>query len=138
MVVEFDEDRGLGTVRDEMGRELPFHCTAIADGTRRIGAGTPVSFLIVPGHLGRMEARGLVALGAGVPPPGPDSPEAELIAAPQTVAGREPAAVPQPAGWPEPTDAVPVERNDDTLTVYLGSVAGPPGDDGDSTPIPSA
>jgi cold shock CspA family protein len=59
-VATFDADRGLGTVVDDDGRELPFHCTAVADGSRRIEVGTRVSFLTAPGHLGRTEARGLV------------------------------------------------------------------------------
>jgi cold shock protein len=59
-VVEFDADRGLGTVDVADGTALPFHCTAIADGSRRIDPGTRVTFVVVPGHLGRLEARGLV------------------------------------------------------------------------------
>ncbi len=59
-VTAFDVDRGLGTVTDVGGRELPFHCTAIADGSRRIEVGTRVTFDTAPGHLGRMEARDLV------------------------------------------------------------------------------
>lgn len=105
VVVSFDEERGLGSVRDELGRELPFHCTAIADGTRRIDPGTEVSFLSVPGHLGRMEARGLVALVVGSGPAAP--------------------AEPPEQGAPGGT----VERNDDTLTVFMGS-AEPDGDQG--------
>lgn len=56
VVTEFDEPRGLGTVADDAGRTWPFHCTAIADGTRTIGVGARVAFEVVPGHLGRMEA----------------------------------------------------------------------------------
>jgi len=64
MVIAFDVERGLGTVRcDEDGvgggSELQFHCTAIADGTRGISEGTRVHFVSVPAHLGRMEARWL-------------------------------------------------------------------------------
>ncbi len=59
-VAEFDADRGLGTVAADDGRTLPFHCTAIADGSRQIDPGTRVSFVVFPGHLGRLEARGLV------------------------------------------------------------------------------
>ena len=61
-VTEFDEDRGLGTVVDSSGRALAFHCTAIADGTRRIAVGTAVTFLEVPTHGGVSEARGLTLL----------------------------------------------------------------------------
>lgn len=45
---------------DPSGRTLPFHCTAIADGTRLIDVGTPVTYLVAAGLLGRLEARGLV------------------------------------------------------------------------------
>lgn len=55
-VQAFDEHRGLGTVVDGLGGAWPFHCTAIADGSRTIAAGTRVAFRSVPGHLGRMEA----------------------------------------------------------------------------------
>lgn len=62
-VTAFDAERGLGTVADDGGGELPFHCTAIADGTRRIEVGTRVVFTTAAGHLGRTEARGLVPIG---------------------------------------------------------------------------
>jgi CspA family cold shock protein len=58
-VATFDEERGLGTVVTEDGRFLPFHCTAIADGSRTIAVGTRVAFSVVAGHLGRWEAAGL-------------------------------------------------------------------------------
>ena len=67
-VESFDPDRGLGTVVGADGRILPFHCTAIADGTRRIDVGTPVAYLVAAGALGRFEARGLVRL---TPPAAP-------------------------------------------------------------------
>ncbi len=56
-VVEFDEHVGTGTVEGDDGRRLSFHCVAIADGSRRIDVGTPVRYEVVPGHLGRYEAR---------------------------------------------------------------------------------
>jgi cold shock CspA family protein len=60
-VVEgFDDERGLGTVLGDDGRRFPFHCTAVADGSRRIVPGTRVVFTTAAGHLGRIEARGLV------------------------------------------------------------------------------
>jgi cold shock CspA family protein len=62
-VAEFDAARGLGTVRDDRGAELPFHCTAVADGSRMIDVGTRVAFTTAAGHLGRMEARELVPIG---------------------------------------------------------------------------
>ena len=58
-MAEFDPERGTGTVEDRDGRRLFFHCTAIADGTRTIEAGARVSYVVVPGHLGRWEARDL-------------------------------------------------------------------------------
>lgn len=58
-VSEFDERRGLGTVTADDGSEYPFHCTQIADGSRRITRGTRVSFEVAPGHLGRWEATAL-------------------------------------------------------------------------------
>ncbi len=61
-VVAFDEHRGYGTVRTADGRELFFHCTAVADGTRRIPVGTPVIFAIVPGHRGQWEATAIESL----------------------------------------------------------------------------
>ncbi len=66
-VVEFfDEPRGLGVVRCASGEELPFHCTAVADGSRRIEPGTEVHFGIGTGHLGRYEAVQLVPVRAAL------------------------------------------------------------------------
>ncbi len=56
VVHTFDEDKGCGTVRDAGGTERFFHCTAIADASRTIAVGTPVTFTIVAGRLGRWEA----------------------------------------------------------------------------------
>jgi cold shock CspA family protein len=58
-VDRFDELVGLGTIRGDDGSEYPFHCTAIADGTRTIAAGTRVIFKVAAGHLGRWEAAGI-------------------------------------------------------------------------------
>jgi len=57
VVEEFDEQRGLGTIVTDDGVELPFHCTAIADGSRTVEAGRRVQFSVVPGLSGRWEAR---------------------------------------------------------------------------------
>lgn len=63
VVEAFDEPRGLGTIRsDDDGAALPFHCTAIADGSRTIAVGTAVRFTVVPGHLGRWEAAQITPL----------------------------------------------------------------------------
>jgi cold shock CspA family protein len=63
-VASFDATRGLGTVEDEQGTTYGFHATALADGTRRIDVGAPVTFTVAPGHGGRYEARSLVTLSA--------------------------------------------------------------------------
>ena len=55
-VASFDEARGLGTVRSDDGTVLPFHCTAIEDGSRTIAVGARVRFRVVPGAMGRWEA----------------------------------------------------------------------------------
>jgi cold shock CspA family protein len=56
VVASFDDPRGLGVVRSDDGGEYPFHCTAIADGTRAIDEGVRVRFDVVAGHMGRWEA----------------------------------------------------------------------------------
>lgn len=66
-VVDYDFDRGLGVVEivaglddgGPMPRRLDFHCTAIADGSRRIDPNTPVVADIGPAGPGRWEARRL-------------------------------------------------------------------------------
>ena len=61
-VESFDEPRGLGAVRTDDGVVLPFHCTAIADGSRTIAVGQAVRFSVVPGNLGRWEATQIIPL----------------------------------------------------------------------------
>jgi cold shock CspA family protein len=56
VISSFDEPRGLGTVQSSTGEELPFHCTAVTDGTRTISVGERVRFQVEPGRLGRWEA----------------------------------------------------------------------------------
>ena len=56
VVSAFDEAVGLGTVEGADGTELPFHCTAIADGSRDIPEGVTVRYDVVPGRQGRWEA----------------------------------------------------------------------------------
>jgi cold shock CspA family protein len=56
VVAEFDEARGLGTITADDGTARPFHCTAIADGTRTIEVATPVTYEVVAGPMGRWEA----------------------------------------------------------------------------------
>ena len=55
-VTAFDEHRGIGELTADDGATYPFHCTAIADGTRTIAVGAAVEFAVVAGHLGRWEA----------------------------------------------------------------------------------
>jgi cold shock CspA family protein len=55
-VTAFYEDKGYGEITDTDGVARFFHCTAIADGTRTIAVGTTVTFVVVPGRLGRWEA----------------------------------------------------------------------------------
>jgi cold shock CspA family protein len=55
-VTEFDDPRGIGVVTDDEGRQFPFHCTAIADGTRQIDVGAIVRFVDRPGRQGSFEA----------------------------------------------------------------------------------
>jgi cold shock CspA family protein len=52
----FDERRGLGEIEADDRAKFPFHCTAIADGSRRIAPGTHVEFDVVAGLPGRWEA----------------------------------------------------------------------------------
>ena len=62
VVTAFDEAVGLGTVEGTDGTALPFHCTAIADGSRDIPEGAAVRYDVVPGRQGRWEATRLVRL----------------------------------------------------------------------------
>jgi cold shock CspA family protein len=50
-------------VEGEDGARLFFHCVAIADGSRRIDVGAPVTYDVVPGRLGRYEAWAIRRLG---------------------------------------------------------------------------
>jgi hypothetical protein len=67
-VVEFDEPRGLGVIEYGPGQRLPFHCTAITDGSRQIAVGTVAAFVVAAGRLGRLEARSVRPLPGVVPP----------------------------------------------------------------------
>ena len=58
-VTGFDDAVGLGVVRGADGVERPFHCTAIADGSRTIAVGTEVRYEVVAGRQGRWEATSL-------------------------------------------------------------------------------
>jgi cold shock CspA family protein len=54
-VAAFDDEVGLGEVEAPAGR-WPFHCTAIAGGSRTIAAGAVVTFEVAAGRSGRWEA----------------------------------------------------------------------------------
>lgn len=58
-VAAFDDHGGYGEVVDSDDRRWPFHCTAIANGSRTILVGAAVRFDVVPGRLGRWEAANL-------------------------------------------------------------------------------
>lgn len=66
----FDEERGIGQIVADDGSRVPFHCTAIADGSRRVAVGAAVLFVPAAGHGGSVEARHVEA----VTRPGPSSP----------------------------------------------------------------
>jgi cold shock CspA family protein len=55
-VATFDAEVGLGSIEADDGRLYPFHCVAVADGTRRIEPGSRVRFRVTPGPPGRWEA----------------------------------------------------------------------------------
>lgn len=55
-VETFDAEMGLGVVITPVGDWYPFHCTAIAGGSRLIDTGREVMFVIGPGGPGRWEA----------------------------------------------------------------------------------
>ena len=56
-VAGYDDHRGRGEIEVGGGDfRFPFHCTAIADGSRSIAEGTPVQFRLVIGPLGALEA----------------------------------------------------------------------------------
>ena len=59
VVTGFDGPRGLGTITAEDGTDLPFHCTALLDGTREVDEGAAVTFEVRPAGMGRWEATGI-------------------------------------------------------------------------------
>jgi cold shock CspA family protein len=60
-VANFDDVVGRGEIEARGGMRFPFHCTAIADGTRSIAPDTEVKFRLVPGPLGALEATAVTA-----------------------------------------------------------------------------
>ncbi len=69
VVKSFDSPVGMGVVGEEDPAgstgvaEYSFHCSQIADGSREIAAGTPVTFDVVAAGPGRWEAANLRATG---------------------------------------------------------------------------
>ena len=55
-IATFDDHVGRGEIEARGGMRFPFHCTAIADGTRAIAPDTAVKFRLRPGPLGALEA----------------------------------------------------------------------------------
>ena len=47
VVTEFSDPSGLGVITDESGRQWPFHCVSLEDGTRTIETGSRVRFVQV-------------------------------------------------------------------------------------------
>ena len=58
----FDDAAGLGTLDVAGYGPVPFHCTAIADGSRSIAIGTQVVAILAARHLGRFEAGAITPL----------------------------------------------------------------------------
>jgi cold shock CspA family protein len=56
VVTEFDEAKGYGTIVADTGSSHFVHCTALADGSRIVDAGTPVRFVVRAGRRGQWEA----------------------------------------------------------------------------------
>jgi hypothetical protein len=59
-IASFDDLVGRGEIEARGGLHFPFHCTAIADGSRTIAPDTPVKFRLVPGPLGALEATAIM------------------------------------------------------------------------------
>jgi cold shock CspA family protein len=60
-VTAFDKAVGLGEITRDDGSVVPFHCIAIADGSRDIPVGIDVEFDLMS-KLGRYEADHVVAI----------------------------------------------------------------------------
>ncbi len=121
-VAAFDEARGLGVIEYGPGRTLPFHCTAITDGTRRIPVGAVVAFSVTAGRLGLLEARtvrplpGVVRPGSSLTDVAPGTPrvvppDPVPVATGTTVdVDRDRVAEPEPVWSPPQSDEpVPVD-----------------------------
>lgn len=56
VVEDWDDARGVGSVRADDGRVLDLQCTHLADGTRTTEVGARVRMTVTPGHHGRWQA----------------------------------------------------------------------------------
>lgn len=61
VVLAFDPHRALGEIEVD-GVRIPFHSTAIVDGTRSIEVGERVSVVVVPTHGGGIEAAEVIKI----------------------------------------------------------------------------
>jgi len=61
-IVSFDDARGDGLFRSDVGDEFYFHCVVIADGSRTIRPGVRAQALRRVGHLGRDEVENVEPL----------------------------------------------------------------------------
>ena len=55
IVRSFDEQRGVGIVEIDQGKQLTFHATAFIDGSRSIERGSPIVACQVPAHGGERQ-----------------------------------------------------------------------------------
>lgn len=61
VVEEWDDPRGVGTVRTDDGRLLVLQCTNLADGSRTTAVGARVAVDVAPGHHGTWQALAVTA-----------------------------------------------------------------------------
>ena len=159
-VLEFDDPRGIGVVGCG-GRSVPFHCTAITDGSRYIDVGASVEVRLGPSRLGKIEATSVrpMAVSAdaaspvadATPPvdrPGAHSPRVEADNEPKTssvvssdpipVAEHAPAPPPVPVAESEPmAPSVPVvtEASDSVDSWPTGRDSGASAWTAEATPV---
>ena len=124
-VVSFDDSRGIGTIETGPDRKVPFHCSAITDGSRTIEVGAVVAVRIVAGRLGVLEARSVRPL------PGVVSPGGSLASGERD--GHDLGAVPSSSDPSGPGSAAsPEARSSETRS------AGSSGRGSDPWPVPSS
>ncbi len=130
-VVSFDEPRGIGMVECGPDRTVPFHCSAITDGSRKIEVGAVVAVRIVAGRLGVLEARSVRPLPGVVSPGG-------SLAADQRDRHDPGSAPPSSApSWPGSAPSWPESRASESRASESRPVE-VPGRTGDSSSVPSS